>query len=194
MNSADPYAELLADRAQARAARDPCANLCVTATVDADGQAQARTLVLRDLDTRLAIFCNETSPKWREISDGSRIAIIVFLPSSNLQYRMRCTTEPVPAALVQESWQLRPEAAKRMDWFYTLTAPQSTPMMSRDRLLDECAKLPLPEPLTAPDTARGMYVVPEIIERLDLNQPNGIHDRRRFERQGDAWVETVLVP
>jgi len=190
----DPLAQLLADRAHAREVEDPWANLCVTATVDADGQPQARTMVLRDLDTRLAIFCNETSPKWREISNCSHIAIIVFLPSANLQYRMKCTTEPVPAMTVHESWLLRPEAAKRLDWFYTLNKPQSAPIESRDLLQAECAKLDLPDPLVAPETAHGLYVLPQVIERLDLNQPDGIHDRRRYQREGDSWVETVLVP
>ena len=88
MNIADPLTQLLADRERAREAMDPCANLCVTATVDADGQPQARTMVLRELGTRLAIFCNDTSPKWQEITNSSHVAITVFLPSANLQYRM----------------------------------------------------------------------------------------------------------
>ncbi len=194
MKAEDPLAQLLADRAHAREAEDFCANLCVIATVDADGQPQARTMVLRDLGTQLAIFCNETSPKWQEISNSPHIAIIVFLPSVNLQYRMMCTTEPVPVMTVHESWQLRPDAPKRMDWFYTLNKPQSAPIESRDLLQAEFAKLDLPDPLVAPETAHGLYVLPEVIERLDLNQPDGIHDRRRYQRQGDTWVETVLVP
>ncbi len=194
MNTHDPLAQLLADRAFAREAKDPCANLCVIATVDAEGQPQARTMVLRELGPRLAIFCNETSPKWREMSNSSGIAITVFLPSANLQYRMMCTTEPVPAATVHESWQLRPEPPKRMDWFYTLNRPQSTPIESRELLLAQCRALDLPDPMIAPETALGLYVNPEIIERLDLDQPEGIHDRRRFQRCDDSWVQTVLVP
>ncbi|MCZ6855868.1 MAG: pyridoxamine 5'-phosphate oxidase family protein [Gammaproteobacteria bacterium] len=194
----DPLARFLADRAQARTAEDPCANLCVAATVDADGEPQARTLVLRELDTtsgtRLAIFCNETSPKWREMSNSSRIALSVFLPSSNLQYRLQCTTVPMPVETVHESWQLRPDAPKRLDWFYTLTMPQSAPIESRDLLLMKCAGLELPDPLIAPETARGLYVIPEVIERLDLNQPDGIHDRRLYQRRGEGWIEKFLVP
>ncbi len=194
MNTVDPPAQLLADRERAREAQDPCANLCVIATVDIDGQPQARTMVLRELGTRLAIFCNETSPKWREMSNSSHIAITVFLPSANLQYRMMCTTEPVPHAIVHENWQLRPEAPKRMDWFYTWKTPQSASIESRDLLLAQCAKLELPDPLVAPGTAHGLFMNPEIIERLDLNQPEGVHDRRRYTRQGNTWVQTVLVP
>ncbi len=194
MSTLDPLALFLADRAHAREAEDPCANLCVIATVDAAGQPQARTMVLRELGPRLAIFCNDTSPKWREMTNSSQVAISVFLPSANLQYRMMCRTEAVEVATVHESWQLRPVAPKRMDWFYTLKTPQSAPIESRDLLLAECAKLDLPDPLLAPDTAHGLYMNPEVIERLDLSQPEGIHDRQRYERQGNTWIQTVLVP
>ena len=81
-----------------------------------------------------------------------------------------------------------------MDWFYTLNRPQSAPIESRDALLAQCAALDLPDPMIAPETALGLYVNPEIIERLDLNQPEGIHDRRRYQRCDDSWVQTVLVP
>lgn len=190
----DPLAELLADRNRAREAQDPCAGLCIAATVDPAGLPQARTLVLRELDARLAVFGNNTSPKWPELTNGPSVAILVFLPSANVQYRMQCNTHPVPAKTVHQNWQLRPEPPKRMDWFYTSNTPQSAPVASRDLLLAELGKLVLPDPLVAPDTARGLFVDPVVIERLDLNQPNGIHDRRRYERQGDTWEETVLVP
>src|SRR5262249_11845986 len=63
----DPTAQLANDRARAREARDPWANLCVLSTVDGRGIAQSRILVLRDLDQRLAIFVNATSPKHAQI-------------------------------------------------------------------------------------------------------------------------------
>ena len=75
---------------------DPCANLCTVASVDSHGYPQARTLVLRDVKERLAIFANETSPKWREITLNARISVVVWLPALNLQYRLRCGTERGP--------------------------------------------------------------------------------------------------
>ena len=32
------------------------------------------------------------------------------------------------------------------------------------------------------------------LDRLDLNQADGVHDRRHFELTGEEWVETILVP
>ena len=92
----DPLIQLNHDRAIARTRNDPCANLCTAASVDHLGHPQARTLVLREIETRLAVFANETSPKWQQISLATPVAIVVWLPSLNLQYRLHCRTEFFP--------------------------------------------------------------------------------------------------
>lgn len=193
MSAIDPLLRLLTDRAAARERKDPCAGLCTVANIDEAGLPQLRTLVLRDLERRLALFVNETSPKWPALINAP-LSVLVWLPSLNLQYRMVCSTTPVPEELVHDSWLQRPEPPKRMDWFYTRSRPQGAPMDSREHLLRELAELELPDPLTAPHTARGLYLDPSTIERLDLNQTNGVHDRRRYVREADIWVETVLTP
>ncbi len=190
----DPLAQLTRDRAEARRLEDPCANLCTVASVDSAGNPQARTLVLLDVNERLAIFANETSPKWREISLNERISVVVWLPVLNLQYRLRCGTERVPTHLVHDRWHQRPDPPKRLDWFYTNHLPQSSPLPDRDTLLERLAQIDLPEPLAPPQTAAGLYLSPTTVERLDLNQSNGIHDRRHFELSEDGWVQSVLVP
>jgi len=189
----DPVIRLIADRTRARAQQDPCANLCTLANVDEDGLPRARTMVLREIDARLAIFVNATSPKWPTICSGN-VSIVVWLPTLNVQYRLACETEPVPEALVAASWQLRPDPPKQMDWFYTRIQPQSSNVASRHELLDKLASLDLPDPLLAPDTAKGLFLNPTTIDRLDLGQTNGIHDRRCYQRNKPGWTETVLAP
>jgi pyridoxamine 5'-phosphate oxidase len=189
-----PLDWLATDRARARSHSDPCANLCTLATVDAAGHPQARTVILRDVDGRLAIFLNETSPKWQQLEHTQSLAIVVWLPSINVQYRLQCDSRPVAKQNVYESWQLRPDPPKRMDWFYTRIQAQSTPIDSRDALLEQLGKLQLRDPLVAPRTAAGIYLEPFRIERLNLTMPDGIHDRRSFQRRADGWHEVVLVP
>ncbi len=192
--AADPLELLTADRTRARSLDDPCANLCTLATVDAAGHPQARTLVLRDLDGRLAVFLNDTSPKWRQLELSASAAVVVWLPTVNVQYRLQCDTRPVAKADVHESWKLRPEPPKRLDWFYTRVQPQSTPFPDRQALLERLRELRLREPLVAPRTAAGLYLEPFAVERLDLAMTDGVHDRRSFERRAAGWQETVLVP
>ena len=188
-----PIEQLLADREAARDQRDPCANLCTLANIDENGVPQARTLVLRELDSRLAVFVNATSPKWPHLETGP-VSIVVWLPTQNLQYRLACTTEPVAADIVAESWQLRPDPPKRMDWYYAQAQSQSSVVASRDKLLERLNALQLPDPLHAPAEARGLYLLPHKVERLDLGYENGVHDRRLFTASNPDWVEVVLTP
>ncbi|MFU8815769.1 MAG: pyridoxamine 5'-phosphate oxidase family protein [Pseudomonadales bacterium] len=191
---ADPLVQLAADRAQARELADPCANVCTLATVDAAGHPHARTVILRDIEGRLAVFLNETSPKWLQLEHSASLALVVWLPSLNLQYRLQCQSRPVAKQQVQESWQLRPDAPKRLDWFYTRVQPQSSAVEGRQSLLDQIGELQLRQPLVAPRTAAGIYLEPVRVERLDLGMAEGIHDRRSFQRRADGWHELVLVP
>jgi pyridoxamine 5'-phosphate oxidase len=190
----DPLDWLRADRDRAAEARDPCASLCTVASVDANGHPRARTLVLREIEGRFAVFTNRTSPKWSQLEQGISIAVVVWLPSLQLQYRLQCSTSAVPAALVHASWQLRPPAPKRLDWYYTQHRPQGAPVADRAALVDGLERTALPDPLVAPATAGGLFVEPFAVDRLDLAQPVGIHDRRHFERRDAGWFETVLVP
>ena len=194
----NPITKFHEDRMRARAARDPCAELCALATANADGAPEIRTLVLRDLEvpenptenSRLAVFINDSSPKWPAMA---RVSALAYFPLLKVQYRLSCATAPVPETLVHARWQERPEAPKAMDWYYA-RRPQSSPVASRSQLIEEVGSLTLPEPLVAPPSARGLYLLPFEIERLDLNQPDGIHDRRRWHRPVAGWTETVLVP
>ncbi|MCY4564581.1 MAG: hypothetical protein OXE40_08900 [Gammaproteobacteria bacterium] len=186
----NPLHRLREDRARARELNDPYAELCVLATVDSHRNPQARTLVLRDLDERLAVFVNATSPKWPSMDS---VAAVVFLASLDIQYRLQCRTEPVAAETVQASWQLRPEIPKRLDWLYE-KRPQSSVLRRREQLLAELTAAPVPDPLVAPDSARGLYLVPEAVERLDVKHDSGIHDRRRWTLAEGEWREQVLVP
>ena len=96
--------------------------------------------------------------------------------------------------MVAASWQYRPDTPKRMDWFYDLKQPQSTVIGSRKELEHGLDALSLPDPLTAPETARGRLVKPTRLERLDLNELSRLHDRRRYTLVDTQWREDILVP
>ncbi len=171
------------------------ANLCVVATVDA-GEPEARTMVLRDVEPApsgppsLGIFVNSTSPKYREFRQSSTVAVVVYLPSLAVQYRLRGSLAQLPEGLVRASWQLRPPIPKRMDWLYE-DHPQSSVVRSREALVD---LLHGPEPASAPESAVGFRLVAQSVERLDLDTGDGVHDRRRYMSCGQSWREDVLVP
>jgi pyridoxamine 5'-phosphate oxidase len=193
MNHPDPLQRLRADRERAHALQDPCAALCTLANIDTDGMPQARTLVLRELDEQLAVFINQTSPKWPDLQQRP-VSLVVWLPSIKVQYRLACTTTLIPQALVHDSWHLRPEPPKRMDWFYTLVQPQSSTIDSRSQLLEALEALELPDPLTAPGSAQGLFLHPNRVERLHLGEDNGVHDRALYQLDEQTWSARTLVP
>ncbi len=191
----DPLSLLADDRRKARAANDPWANLCALATVDAIGDPQARVLVLRDLDARLALFFNGTSPKQAEVQLATRHAVLVFLASLACStacpwYSSRCRLRSSVA-----SWLDRPRIPKVMDWLYERHQPQSSVAPSRDHLDRRFAELhaELPATVEAPPNAVGYYINVERLERLELANDR-VHSRQRFERNGDEWIASELIP
>lgn len=189
----DPLPLLAADRQRARELADPWANLCALATVAASGAPAVRVLVLRDLGSRLSVFVNGTSPKVAEFASAQTVAALVYLPTLGIQYRLQCALEPLEPTLVRDAWLQRPAMPKQLDWFYA-AHPQSSAFESRAALLDAVAHHPLPDPLTAPESALGFALLPCEVERLELAEGDALHDRRRYALQGEVWQESALVP
>ena len=193
----NPLTQFHSDRQLARDAGDPMAHVCVLATVDGQGYPQARTLVLRSVvhnnSPRLALFINANSPKWAELANSESACVQVYWPSVELQYRMQVQTEALDPKLVAESWQFRPDAPKKMDWLYQQHA-QSTAIADREQLLMQLDQLETPEPLVAPEAAKGLLIQVTEIERLDLTKNNGVHNRTLYTLKQGKWDQQTLIP
>lgn len=191
----DPVALLRADRLAARANGDANAELCALGTVER-GEPQARTLVLREIEvpgadeTRLGVFLNRTSAKHAQFAQSDTVAVLVYLPSVSAQYRLACRLDAVPAAVVQASWRLRPTVAKRLDWLYE-RHPQGTALPNR-AALEKLLQTPCPD--VPPASSAGYYLAPLEVERLLLQRPDGVHDRRRYRWMDGGWAMETLVP
>ncbi len=188
----DPMVRLRADRERARDAGDANAGLCVLATADAERVAQ-RVLVLREVDGGFGVFVSATSPKWRQaVAAGGRAAVLVWLPSIQVQYRIDAALGEIDKAYIDRQWMLRPEVSRRLDQVYQ-SHPQSSPVASREAL-EALLEAVDEKRLTPPTSARGWRIEPLEVEVLDLSMPSGLHDRRLYRRDGEDWTETVLVP
>lgn len=190
--TADPLELLDEDRAKARQANDPLVNRCVLGTVDRNGQVALRTLVLREIDDRLALFYNRTSSKHIELmNDGYRGSLLIFLPSIGVQYRIKSRFEEISESVMERHWQLKPDAAKRMDSIYQVY-PQSSRINNRYEF-EGIFSITIP-PREAPRNGIGVFVVPESIERLELRTDPQMHDRKVFVLEDDDWYVHRLVP
>jgi len=191
----DPLMLLVNDRTKARTNGDPWANLCVLATVDDRNVPHARVVVLRDLNARLAIFINSTSPKHAQLQNGSRYSVLVYLASLGVQYRLTAGLEEVSPDIVRRNWRERPRIPKVMDWLYRKARVQSSSVSSRRDLLDAYAALDaeLPQSIEAPPDAVGYYFIVDEVERLELSGTQ-VHSRQRHVRTADGWQTIELVP
>lgn len=192
MDNPNPVQLFKLDQQAARNQKDPYASLCVISTVNKDMQPQSRTLVLREVEGSLAIFLNKSSPKWNEIKNG--IALQTYWASTQVQYRMSVSTRPVNQKIINESWQLRPDIPKKMDWIYQNGFPQSTEVDSLGQIRNETKKISSVEQLTATKNATGLILIPHKIERLSLDTLDGIHDRKLYIETEEGWSESQIMP
>lgn len=188
----DPLALLARDRSEARRTNDPLVDRCVLGTVDRNGRAALRTLVLREIDDRFALFYSRSSAKHVELMNNEHCAsLLVFLPSIAVQYRIESRFEDIPKSVLEEHWQLKPNAAKRMDSIYE-RHPQST-VIENFETFETLFAATVP-PRKSPANGCGVFLVPEVVERLELRADPHMHDRKLFKRRDDGWQLRHLVP
>lgn len=192
----NPLTALIGDRERAFAAEDPMAKTCTLALADQFGQASARTLVLRGISDRgLVIFINKSSPKWRVLSAGGHYEILLWYPSIQCQYRIQGQAVELTDGEVLQSWHMRPEPGKRLDFLYH-EYPQSSSILDRDLLIDAVMSRQtlVDEGQPPPAGITAFELAATIIERLDLSPDLEVHDRRLFTLVDGHWQNQVLVP
>lgn len=194
----DPMALLAEDRERARALSDPLADLCWLATVDAEGRPALRTLVVRGIDARgLRVFINRSSPKWAELHASGRFELLCYYPGLRRQYRVRGGIAELDPAVVHRSWRAKPRATRLLDWYYQHEHGQSAALASREELIAGYrrmqARYPDPDAMPAPEGVRGLALVAQRVERLDLDR-SPVHERRSFTLHEEGWRETPMVP
>ena len=190
--TSDPLVLLSHDRSEARRTNDPLVDRCVLGTVDRNGRSALRTLVLREIDEQLALFYSRSSAKHVELTNnGLRGSILVFLPSIGVQYRIESRFKDIPRSVIEEHWQLKPDAAKRMDSIYA-RHPQSTVIDDVEAFKTLfAATVP---PRKSPANGCGVFLLPQLVERLELRADPHMHDRKLFTRRDEGWQVQHLVP
>ena len=200
----DPIAQLRADRAEASAREDPMASLCMLASVGG-GEPRVRTLVLARPERH-----RRPGIRPRRIR-GHRVRLVPQPHESQVprvrRVRLRRATRlpaepgrPIPPSVLSA-------AAARTDRARKLAAatlrsethglalrtvsPERRHRISGGACANSCRDS---DPTDAPATAVGFMLNTDSVERLDLAQEDGIHDRRRYTVDGDGWVEEILVP
>jgi pyridoxamine 5'-phosphate oxidase len=172
----------------------PLAEAVCVATVDADGQPDARMVLLKGFDERgFRFFTNEGSAKGRQLAERPRAAMTFYWRELDRQVRVRGRVERVPAAEADEYFASRPRDSRLGAW----ASPQSEPLEGRDDLEERLAAVRArfgEGDVPRPPHWGGYRVVPESIEFWQ-GQVGRLHDRFRYSRGDDGrWRATRLGP
>ncbi|RZJ00167.1 MAG: pyridoxamine 5'-phosphate oxidase [Brevundimonas sp.] len=190
---AEPIGLFLDWLADARKTEPNDANAMTLATVDAAGLPDARMVLLKDIDARgFAFYSNRESAKGRELARHPAAALSFHWKSLRRQVRVRGGVEPVSAAEADAYFASRARESRIGAW----ASDQSSPIASRAELEAAVARetarfadqdVPRPEHWT------GWRIIPDTVE-FWRDRPFRLHDRLRFERDGDGWTRVRLQP
>ena len=184
------FVEWLAD---ARGTEPNDANAMALATVDADGQPDARMVLLKDVDARgFTFYSNRESAKGLALAAHPRAGLLFHWKTLRRQVRVRGAVEPVSAEEADAYFASRARESRIGAW----ASEQSRPLDSREALelavARETARFEGRE-VPRPERWTGWRVIPDSLE-FWRDRPFRLHDRLRFDRAGDGWRRTRLQP
>jgi pyridoxamine 5'-phosphate oxidase len=189
----DPLRTLEAWYREAEAAGIAQPDAAALATATPDGRPSARMVLLRGLEAgRVTFFTNRSSRKGDELAASPRVALVLHWYALGRQVRIEGSVVELSREEVDAHWQTRPRGSRIAAW----ASDQSRPVGTREELEARWAegdrRFPGDE-VPLPDTWSGFRVDPEVVE-LWRHRENRLHDRIRYERDGDAWTATRLMP
>jgi pyridoxamine 5'-phosphate oxidase len=190
----DPWAVLALwlDEARAAGLHEPEAAALATATTD--GRPSVRMVLVRGADERdLRIYTNHESRKAGELRANAAAALCFYWgPPLRRQVRVEGRAARLPEEEARLYFDTRARESRLGAW----ASPQSRPIADRDeldRLHAGAEKRFADDEVPLPEWWGGYRIAPDAFE-LWQNRPNRLHDRARYERDGEAWSRTRLAP
>lgn len=174
------------------------------ATVDAEGQPDVRTVLMRMLEPRGPGFLtNLDSAKSAQIAANDKVAAALVWPSMFRAVRFRGVAVPLERDRVAGYFVSRPWSSRISAW----ASAQSRPAASREELealhAQYAARFPDrggPEDVPVPDFWGGYWIEPHRVEFWG-GRRSRLHDRLVLHRTGpgdlaqaSAWTLTRLQP
>ena len=168
-------------------------NAMTLSTVDAQGAPDGRIVLLKDVDARgFTFYSNRESAKGEALAAHPHAALLFHWKSLRRQVRVRGAIEPVTAAEADAYFASRARESRIGAW----ASDQSRPLDSRAALEAAVARETARfegEDVPRPERWTGWRVIPDSVE-FWRDRPFRLHDRLRFDRDGEGWTRTRLWP
>jgi pyridoxamine 5'-phosphate oxidase len=171
----------------------PLAEAMTLATVDAEGDPDARMVLLKGVDDRgFRFFTNLESAKAAQLAARQRAALVLYWRELDRQVRVRGPVERLSERESDEYFATRPRGSQLGAW----ASPQSRPVESRavlDAGLEAIEQRFADGPVSRPPGWGGYLLEPHAIEFWQ-GRVGRLHDRFRYSREDEAWAIERLGP
>ncbi|MGH8505015.1 MAG: pyridoxamine 5'-phosphate oxidase [Stenotrophobium sp.] len=163
------------------------------ATVGADGKPSARIVLFKGFhDGGLNFFTNLESHKGQDIAAHADVALVFWWDKLERSVRIEGRAEKLPPEIAKEYFYTRPRGSQ----LGALTSRQSRRVATRTELdarLDINEKKYAGQDVPFPEFWGGYRVRPQRMEFWQ-GRRGRLHDRLRYQRDGDGWRIERLEP
>lgn len=190
---ADPIRQFTAWFDEAASAQILDVNAMTLATTAADGDPDARIVLLKGFDDDgFVFFTNYQSAKGRDLAAHPRACLLFFWVELERQVRITGSVTRVSRSESEEYFHSRPFESQVGAW----ASPQSTPVADRTLLETRYAELSAQyagQTVPLPEYWGGYRVAPEKVEFWQ-GRPSRLHDRLLYTRGPNGWSRSRLAP
>jgi pyridoxamine 5'-phosphate oxidase len=171
----------------------PLPEAMALATVDRDGAADARMVLLKGVDADgFRFHTNYESAKAGQLEGGRSAALVIYWRELDRQVRVRGDVERLSKAESDAYFATRPRDSQLGAW----ASPQSAPIASRAELDAQVEAIEARfegREIPRPAHWGGYLLRPRTIEFWQ-GQVGRLHDRFRYTRADGAWTTERLGP
>lgn len=168
-------------------------NAMALATVDADGMPDVRMVLLKGFDPEGFVFyTNFESAKGTQILGSMKAALCFHWKSLRRQVRVRGPVEIVSDAEADAYYQTRPRGSRIGAWASKQSRELESRMALEKAVASYTARYAIGD-IPRPAHWSGFRIKPVAIEFWH-DRPFRLHDRLRFEHEGDGWTTSRLYP
>jgi pyridoxamine 5'-phosphate oxidase len=164
----------------------------ILSTASRDAQPSSRVVLLKNFEKDgFTFFTNYDSRKSEELRSNPNAALLFYWPALDRQIRIEGTTEEVSDAESNAYFATRPRGSQIGAW----ASQQSDVIPDRATLerLSADFQRKYPKEVPRPPNWGGFRLRPRVFEFWQ-NQPDRLHDRFRYRRDGSRWVLERLAP